>query len=186
MLTHFNGRREGTINLLNWTVATEQHTRGYSVERSYDGIHFTAIGFVSSLVPGGNSNAALHYQFTDNNFTGDKQYYRLKQLAYDGRSANSTVVLIKSVRSSSFMISGVFPNPAQSVVNMMLESPVQDKLDIVVTDISGRVVVQKTALVEQGTTTIPIDVQRLVAGTYFIKAVCASGSEAAVNKFIKQ
>jgi len=92
--TIFNGRRQGAVNLLNWKTATEQNIKGYEVQRSYDGQHFSSIGFVNSQAPGGNSNSLLQYSFTDNSFSGEKQYYRLRQVANDCRIAISSFVPI--------------------------------------------------------------------------------------------
>jgi hypothetical protein len=180
------GKREEAINLLKWKVPFEQNIRGYEVERSYDGQNFSSIGFVNSLAPGGNSANALQYYFTDNNFTGDKQYYRLKQTGLDGRIKMSPVVLIKSSMPALLTLSGVFPNPAGHFVNLMIESPVRNEFTVHLTDINGKLLQTKKIIAEQGTTVIPFNTEQLAGGTYLLKVICGNGCENAVRKFVKQ
>jgi hypothetical protein len=179
------GKREGLINVLKWKVPNEQNIRGYEIERSYDGQNFLSIGFVNSQGPGGNSAAELQYYFTDNNFTGEKQYYRLKQTGIDGRIKMSSVVLIKSSTPASLVLGGLFPNPANSFVNVVIESPVRNEVTILLTDMNGRVLQTEKIIAEQGTTVIPFNTERLAGGTYLLKVICASGCENAVRKFVK-
>jgi hypothetical protein len=186
LLISFNGRREGGVNRLSWTSTTEQNTRGYSVERSSDGQHFAEIGFVNSLAQGGNSNSTLNYGFTDNTFTGDKQYYRLKQVDLSGRVKISSIVLIKSTESDLLTMTGLYPNPAESFINLTFESPVRDNLNIIISDINGRAAGAKKVIAEKGSNNISLDINQLMPGTYFIKISCASGCEMLIRKFIKQ
>jgi hypothetical protein len=38
----------GSKNILKWTTANEQNSKGFEIQRSADGGKFTTIGFVSS------------------------------------------------------------------------------------------------------------------------------------------
>ncbi|WP_018631105.1 thrombospondin type 3 repeat-containing protein [Niabella aurantiaca] len=49
--------------VVTWTTETETNNDHFEIEASADGSHFTNIGSVQSLSPGGNSKEALHYQF---------------------------------------------------------------------------------------------------------------------------
>ena len=46
-LLSFSGYRDGNINRLQWTTASEQNNQGFDVERSKDGISFFSVGFVN-------------------------------------------------------------------------------------------------------------------------------------------
>lgn len=76
----FTATRTNTTQVqLNWTSATETNMSGYEVERRLDNEpDFSARTFVSSLAPGGNSNSALSYSYTDANSYNGTSYYRLK------------------------------------------------------------------------------------------------------------
>jgi hypothetical protein len=182
----FSGYKSGTVNKLQWTTTSEQNNRGFEVQRSLDGVNYNAIGFVNSLAAGGNSSSQLDYGFIDNNVTGDRQYYRLRMVSLNNSSKLSNIVLIKGDRPLTLMIDGLFPNPANSVVNVLIGSPGHDKVTLLVTDMLGKTVVQQVTEVETGSNTIPLDISRLANGTYMVKLICSSNCEGVVGKFVKQ
>lgn len=185
-LLTFSGAKEGSVNKLRWTTSSEQNNSGFEVQRSTDGITFTAIGFVNSQAMGGNSSDALNYIFIDNNPVGDKQYYRLRQVDLDNRSKLSNIVMIKGNKPVTLAIGGLFPNPANSQINVILDAPVRDKVTLVVMDATGKTVIQQVVNVETGSNTIPVNISTLTNGTYLVKLVCNSNCESAVAKFVKQ
>jgi len=181
----FSGQRSGGQNMLKWTTSSEQNNKGFFVERSYDGNAFTSIGFVNSRAQGGNSSSPLSYTFNDQSFSGDRQYYRLRQVDLDGRSRNSNVVLIKGVRPTVFTFGGLFPNPATSKLNVLVEAPSKDDVVLQITDITGKLVKEHRAAVEAGSNTLEVDVNAMAAGTYVIKLVSRSTGEFSTGKFVK-
>lgn len=184
-LLTFSGYKDGNRNQLRWTTSTEVNNVGFEVQRSLDGVNYSNIGFVNTVANGGNSNVSLNYTFTDNNVTGAKQFYRLRQVDLGGVSRLSTIVILKSGKPTVITIDALFPNPATTVVNLMLSSPVRDKVQMTVTDMSGRMVIQRQLNVETGTNNLPINVSALAAGTYMVRLIDSNG-EATTGKFIKQ
>lgn len=184
-LLSFNGYKDGSRNQLRWSTSTEQNNLGFEVQRSLDGVHYSSIGFVNSLANGGNSNVTLNYAFTDNNVSGSKQFYRLRQADLNGGSKLSNIVLLKSDKPTLITLDGMFPNPAVSVVNMMIASPVRDKVLMTLVDMSGRTVLQKQLNVETGSNTLPVDVSGLAGGTYMVRLQSGNG-EVSTGKLVKQ
>jgi hypothetical protein len=185
-IINFSGYKDGSRNQLRWTTASEQNNSGFEVQRSTDGINYTALGFVNSQATGGNSVSQLNYAFTDNNVTGKRQYYRLRQVDLDNHSKFSNVVLIKGEKPVTLTIDGLFPNPAISTVNVLIAAPDKDKVTLIITDIAGRKVIEQQVSVETGSNTIPVDINGLIKGTYMVKLVCSSNCVSAVGKFVKQ
>lgn len=181
----FSGYRSGNSNVLNWKTSTEINNRGFEVQRSADGINYIALGFVDSRAPGGNSSSELSYSFTDNNVTRTKYYYRLRQVDVDSRSKYSNVVVLSSDKPSSLGISGIYPNPASSMVNIRVDAPASDKVTVLVRDISGRLVMQQEASVSTGSNTISLATASLPGGTYTVNLVCGNGCDV-TGKFVKQ
>lgn len=185
-LLTFSGQREGTVNKLRWTTSTEQNNLGFEVQRSTDGVTYTTIGFVNSLAAGGNSVQQINYTFVDNAPAGTKQYYRLRQVDLDTRSRLSSIVLIRGEKPTTLEIGGLFPNPANSLLNVIVDAPVKDKVTMMIVDATGKAVQQKIVNIETGSNTVQLDVSRLSAGTYLVKLICSSNCESAVGKFVKQ
>lgn len=149
-------------------------------------MNFNSIAFVNTLAAGGNSTDELHYTFTDNNPTGAKQYYRLKQVDMNNQSRLSNLVLIKREPPVTLAVEGLYPNPASTQLNVIVATPVHEMITLQITDITGKIVLQKTAAVEAGSNTIPVDISRLTKGSYVVKLVCGSNCENAAGKFVKQ
>ena len=185
-LQNFSGYKDGSRNQLRWTTVSENNNSGFEVQRSTDGINYTALGFVNSQAVSGTSSIQLYYSFTDNNVTGSKQYYRLRQVDFDNHSKLSNIVLIKGDKPVTLTIDGLYPNPASSTVNVLIATPNKDKVTMLITDLAGRTVIQQVVSVETGSNTIPVDISRIANGTYMVKLVCGNNCEGVVGKFVKQ
>ncbi len=170
-LNSFAGYKDGNSNILRWTTASESNNSGFEIQSSTDGINYAPIGFVNSQAGGGNSTTELSYTFTDNNVTGSRQYYRLRQVDFDNHSKLSNIVRIKGDNSETLKIDGLFPNPASNMVNVLIAAPNKDKVTLAVTDITGRTMIQQPVSIETGSNTIQINVSRLTKGAYTVKLV---------------
>ena len=181
----FSGYKDGTHNLLKWSTASEQNNRGFELERSNDGTGYSSIGFIPSQASFGNSSSLLNYSFIDNFPTGDKQYYRLRQVDLNGNEKLSNIVLIRSIPEKIFSVDAIFPDPAHSVLNMSINALHHDEIVIQVFDLGGRMLKQQNSVTEKGSNTVSLDVSALMNGVYTIRVVSSTG-ETAVSKFIKQ
>ncbi|MEI2739396.1 MAG: T9SS type A sorting domain-containing protein [Chitinophagaceae bacterium] len=184
-LLSFSGERRNTNNVLSWSTATEVNNLGFEVNRSVDGVNYTLVGFVNTKAPGGNSTNLLNYSFTDINPVGKKHYYRLRQIDIDNHSRLSNIVLIKGDIPLTLTIEGLFPNPASSVLNVILHSATRETVTLAVTDVTGRILKRQIANTESGSNTLSIDLTTLKRGYYTIKASSVSTGETTTAKFIK-
>jgi len=184
-LVSFSGLRQNNINKLTWTVEAEQGNKGFYVERSADGRSFTSLGFVASRAQGGNSNSQITYTFNDNSITGDRHYYRLRQVDLDGKEKTSNIVLIKGTRVAGLTIGGYFPNPVVSKLNVIVEAPAKDQIVLQIVDITGKLIKEQRALVEAGSNTIELDVQPIASGTYVLRLTNKATGESSTAKFVK-
>ncbi len=184
-VTDFKGIRQGSINLLSWTTATEINNTGFELQRSVDGTNFSALAFITSKAANGNSNGSLTYTFADSKSLTTGLYYRLKQIDKDGKSTLSPVVFIKGIKATKLELVSVYPNPVAETLNLSVASPKADKVTFMVSDLAGKVIMTKLTSVNNGDNNIQLNVSSLAKGTYTIKAVCADGCETAISKFIK-
>jgi hypothetical protein len=110
-------------------------------------------------------------------------YYRLNQLDKDGKHSYSKIVDLKAKVSEISLSS--YPNPVKNLLNVKITSPANEKLTIVVTDITGKIVMSRSANAVAGDNNQQLNVSQLAPGSYTIKAICASGCETAVQRFVK-
>jgi hypothetical protein len=184
-LLNFSGYKQGNKNELRWTTVSENNNLGFEVQRSLNGVDYTAIGFVYSLAARGTSNTALHYLFEDIKPLGTKQYYRLKQVDIDGRGKLTSIITIKGENPSGLFVEALYPNPAREQINLIISAQKKQELDILITDQGGRLIVQKKAVIEQGSNAVTLDLSKLSAGNYVVKLLCNDGCEKISGKFVK-
>ena len=185
-ITNFKGDKLSNTNKLSWTTLTEVNNAGFEIERSIDGTNFSSIGFIASAALTGNSSNALTYTFNDTKGFVSNSYYRLKQLDKDGKFAYSTIVLLKANKVKELNITQIYPNPTRAMLHVAIESPNNDKLSLMVTDVAGKTVLQKLQSITMGNNIIQLATNGLAAGSYFIKIVCANGCETLPIKFVKE
>lgn len=182
----FTGTRGGNVNMLKWTTSSEANCAGYELERSIDGNTFSRFAFVPSRAADGNSNIELAYSYNDEKPFKGNTYYRLKQLDKNGRHKYSNVIVIKGTNTNEIEIGLVYPNPVDKMLNLMISSPASEKVSIVVTDMTGKAVMQKGTQLVNGDNRITLDAEQLPSGNYLVKVVCTGGCRNAVGKFVKQ
>jgi hypothetical protein len=183
-LLRFSGYKNGNKNILQWSTADEQNCKGFEIQRSQDGQNYTRVGFVNTLAINGNSGTVLKYKFEDYNPNLLKQFYRLKQIDIDERAKMSNVVMISGAKPTILGFGGLFPNPARNILNVIVNSPKNDMIELVVRELGGKIVRNKLIPVGEGSNSIDIDVSSLPANGYFI-TIKGDGHSKGL-KFIKQ
>jgi hypothetical protein len=181
-ITLFTGSRQGTINLLRWTTATENNNKGFEIERSADGTRFSSIGFIATKAEGGFSASSLNYSFADEKALTGTNYYRLKQVDRDGKTTYSSIVIIKGEKVE-FEISALYPNPVRNGMNIDVVSAKNRNITISVTDLTGKEIKRITSAIVAGDNNIDLNVSSLAAGTYYLRIT--SGMETRTTRFIK-
>ena len=160
-LLSFTAQAQGKTALLKWPTVNETDNAYFSVERSTDGIHFTAIGRVAGH---GSVTTEQHYQFTDNSPVQGANYYRLKQVDLSGRFTYSAVAKVSFDGAQN--VFSVYPNPARNTVIISL-SPTASASTITVFTMSGKRILQK--IVSANAISQTIDVSTLPAGMYQVR-----------------
>ncbi len=88
-------------NIIRWSTATETNNDYFVVERSLDMVTFTNIGTVDGA---GNSTTILNYNFKDITPQPALNYYRLKQIDFNGDASYSTIVSVDNTCLTSLKV----------------------------------------------------------------------------------
>ncbi len=100
---------------ITFTTASERSNAYFSIERAADGIQFREIGQVAGA---GDSDTPQDYSFTDPLPLPGKNYYRLRQVDFDGKYTYSKVVSVNFGKTVGLTLS---PMPASSELRVSLE-----------------------------------------------------------------
>lgn len=109
-LVRFNGREVGIGTVqLDWQTASEQNNQGFHIERRTENDnHWTEIGFVA----GSGTTTEMHnYTFLDKTPLPATNYYRLRQMDFDGGAAFSHLVSVNVANREDGSSLTIFPNP---------------------------------------------------------------------------
>ncbi len=127
----FTGVRRGDDALLKWITANEVRTQSFVVERSLDGVQFSAISVLGAL----GSTALNHYSYTDKGIAGlgvPVLYYRIKQVDNDGKFTYSKIAVIRMDKEWGEPLITAFPSPfAQTLTVQVLPAGLQDKTNTI-------------------------------------------------------
>ena len=179
-LTSFEATIKHRAVSLVWHTASEQSNEGFYVERSTDGVSFEEIIFIQGY---GTTKQEQQYSYDDQELpSGYVYYYRLRQVDYDGQFAFSNIIVL-TVAGSELNVSKLYPNPASNgLVNLNIVSPITGTQSVVVSDVFGRIVLERDLGLSQGLNTVSLDVSFLPRGNYVM--MIAQGSEVVQRKFI--
>jgi hypothetical protein len=132
---------------VTWSVASQINNEKYVIEHSHpesfrDGSNFTPIGEIAG---DGTSNETKNYEYIHTSPSIGMNYYRIKQVDYDGKYSYSDIA---SVRYDGNGKTSIYPNPATSEVTITNTAPTS----LQIMDVYGRVLTKED--ISEGQNTI--------------------------------
>ncbi|MEL6123498.1 MAG: SdrD B-like domain-containing protein, partial [Bacteroidota bacterium] len=178
-LTDFSGfwDQKFDVNRLEWSTASEINNDRFVVERlTGSGQVFEVIGEVSGA---GNSSEVVYYEYQDNNIKeSGTYYYRLRQIDYDGGHEYSPIIAINVYRNKTAVPSTrtieagevlIFPNPVQDEFQILLETTIEQTVQVLLTDLRGRLVREWSPTeIQPGANVLSYQVPDILTGTYLL------------------
>lgn len=149
--------------MLKWSTASEQNSRLFVIQKSTDGLNWTAIAEKQAA---GNSNAQMDYSYTDAGPVEGINYYRIQLNDIDGRNYYSKTV---SVQYSNDKMPVIYPNPVtEGKLNIEMKESGYVRL------YNNQGMLEHQVLLEKGIQTLHLD--RLAKGIYQLKTAQGTAS----------
>lgn len=148
---------------LDWSTASELENKGFDIERSSDSRIWEKIAFVSG---NGTTLDIKTYRYDDRNPLNGLNYYRLKQMNFDGMFEYSDIRLANLSQTSQFI---VYPNPVKGDA-FYLGLPYSAKGKLSLYDLQGRLVYEAMLENEQEQFEIQLPAT-IVSGLYLVEFV---------------
>ncbi len=110
-LMDFHGKAKNNKVHLGWTTGTELNNNYFEILRSLDGETFVVVGRVSGV---GTSSNPHDYQFVDHFPAPGANFYRLKQVDFDGTEESLAVIKVDNNLVMSGVEMTIYPNPTRA------------------------------------------------------------------------
>ncbi len=153
--------------LLNWTTASEINNDKFIVERSNDGYDFKEIAVVEGA---GNSVDYISYRSEDNSPMQGINFYRLKQVDFDGKTSYSEIQPI-NITSDNRLTLSVAPNPNNGNAEILYNAYGEETVHVIITDMNGTVVYENDYNTINGSNRFKVDLYYLKKGVYTVKVI---------------
>ncbi|HLZ87779.1 MAG TPA: T9SS type A sorting domain-containing protein [Puia sp.] len=164
--------------VVKWTTAGETGFADFVVEKSSNASDWIAI----ATIPGSNDPLGASYGYTDAQ-PAATAYYRLKMVDKDGQFTYSPV--FSGGCSDLTMPFALYPNPAVSSITARISVRQGSAAAISVFNAAGQAVETIGVSLVPGANSIPLPINSLPAGIYFVQAVMAGG-EIQRGAFVKK
>lgn len=160
----FEAYRQGNVAILEWATATEMNNSHFEIERRNDDMNWVQIG---TKAGSGNSVSIKRYTWTDEAPLRGVNYYRIKQVDFNGDYEYTGVRAVLFGEPDELVL---YPNPTRDVVNVYLGKDFKGKARLVLTDMSGRTLIDRDLTVKRGDSPLTsVDLGHLSNGYYMIQ-----------------
>lgn len=179
---YLKGVKQDNKNLLTWSVTCNTTPRvTFTLERSTDQRNFSAIYSTSADA----ARCAQPFDYTDVQPLAGINYYRLKIADIDGRITYSNIVAIIN-GTKGYALMNINPNPVKGdVLKLSSTSASATKIELLFTDVQGRVMKRETLNLIAGSNVSDINVANFAPGTYNVYGML-DGERSAVLRFVKE
>lgn len=176
--TNITAQAKGTMNIINFTTATEKDVKEFAIERSVNNRTWEVIGTLAAI--GGTS--ATNYSFNDVNPT-TLSYYRVRSVETNGKDQISKIVAVKR-NGGKLAVNMVSPVPTTEGVNVDFSTSKIGTLNVIITDIVGKVVRTERFTTVEGANLMRLNLSNLAQGTYILSL--NDGETVLTQRIVKQ
>lgn len=170
-------RQDKNINV-EWKVDNELNIKEYETQKSTDGNLFTNLSVTAATANGGHSAS---YLVTDTHPVEGYNYYRIKSVDLNGKTATASVV--KVLTGSTNPGISIYPNPVSNgIISLQLNNQPAGKFGIRLLNKSGQVIMQKQIEHADGSSTETIALDKYAPhGIYQLEVTKPDGSKSNIN-----
>ena len=175
-LKSFNANRKQARVELNWVTVTEQNNSGFELQRNSGAGGWQVVDFIPSQATDGNSQAELHYYYSDANDARGVTQYRLKQIDIDNHFMYSAIRAVQGMSQSGRTL--IIPNPsADGNLNVLFNGAANRNLQL--TDMAGRIIRQWNNYAENS-----LQILSLLPGSYVLRIFDSETNAMQVEKIM--
>lgn len=153
-------QNQNNLALISWTVSEQVNNSFFIIEKSTNAIDWKII---NSLNGDGNLKDSKSFSILDFETTNEIQYYRIKQVDYNGEFKYSEIVSLNSLKPLN---TNIYPNPSKDFVYIEISSLDQK---IIVSNELGKDVTESIEITKIDNFHYQLDISSLRDGAYIVK-----------------
>ncbi len=171
-------RQDGTH--IFWSTQTEINNDYFILEYCDDSLNWEEIARIKGQ---GNSVSLNQYEFLHKNINPRRNYYRLTQVDYDGRTEVFPIITSQCDKDMEDIL--VYPNPFESAIKIDVQHKTGNKLSLVLCDTNGKMLMgfEWTGDEIDQNPQMIINTDYLPAGTYILQV--SNGTNLKGYKMVK-
>jgi hypothetical protein len=177
-LTGFEARKAQNNVELNWNTESEAGNKGFEIQRSANSDNWETIGFVQG---NGDTQVKQAYGFFDRQPYSGANYYRLKQIDFDGKYTLFNIVSVHMPEQGASVC--FFPNPAADHASCSIRTDYEGAVNMRLYNAIGRVVLEKQISAD-GPAREDLELSDLPAGLYVTEVIV--GTKRYVGQLVVQ
>jgi hypothetical protein len=161
----FRGQVRGREAQVHWQTRSNDEILYFELERSADGRLFESVNRIDTRYA---HEAHQSYSYTDDigSVKSASVFYRLRYRHITGALAYSPV--LKLSRSSEDADVQLFPNPANGLLQLAVNTPKRQETEVRILSPEGRLVRQQQLVLQEGVNVVPLDVTGWRQGLYLV------------------
>ena len=163
---------------LKWTTASEENCDWFIIEHTRNAKDFTQVARVKAA---GNSTSLLNYRANDLHPENGINYYRLRQIDYDGQFTLSQLVSAKFTAGEIQV--ALIPNPADEEVNIKFISYSESPVSVIISDMKGQIVFNHSIIPQNGLNLIPVSLSGFSNGIFSVQMIL--DNELIISRLVK-
>lgn len=165
-LIYFTGSFTGNSVRLKWATATEINNSHFEIERKNQTRDWEIIGTKEG---NGFSNSLVSYEHLDFQPLNGTNYYRLRQVDFDGAYAYSPMIVMERKNFVSKSEIKTYPNPANQLLVIELpSSESKNRFQLKITDLHGREMFNINDVPGHKSLPLVLNVSNWSDGIYFV------------------
>ncbi len=178
-LANFSVKAYEDYNEIIWSTHTEINNQYFLLERSNDAKNWEEIFKINGA---GNSTNLIEYEFSDTNPFAGLNYYKLKQIDFDGQYSYSNIISANAIKSNQFFI---YPNPAKNVLHVFFVSEKQGNYTVEIVSTINEQLFIKEIITNADGNKLEINLSNYSKGLYLIRIINNNNLSQKIFKFHK-
>ncbi len=176
-LSYFKAYNSNCDAKLEWVTLSEENNSHFIIEKSEDGVRFEEIARVEG---NGNSTEPIEYHYTDERLNSERNFYRLKQVDFDGTYTYSEIQIVALSKDSPCLnplgTGIVLPNPTLGTFYFEIDLDAEvGNTRFQILDVLGQKMTEKEINLNTGKNRISFEMEQWSPGTYFLTVDAKGG-----------